>query len=483
MERKESALQRASHQLQLLQQENTSLRSQLMSHATRERLDAMEREKCKLTAGIQRAQETLTTQREDGVRARAPRMDIDSRCKAMEEASGRRQRQYILGASRVHAAASHSLRASESAEVLRTHWRQQQDVIAKHQERIRQLTEERRHVMEERRRWETLLCSPNPPPSSTRATTTTMGEVEAASQEDLDGPTLPPPPPPSSSQCATGHSASTASAAPLPTLPPFSLFPWTSFSRHFPPTPALLHPSPSRNGTAPAPANPPFSLSCVQTTHLPHPVFPHTNTNAHASLSSAVSFYAAQGQQWQRALLALRTLEEEKKRWVDEVGQQVELAERGAQTARECFEQTLNRCGMGKSRKRVRDSIASCSSRPEGPPPAAAAWPWTGPQDEEECPNDASNACCEAREEKAPPTWTSREERKEEEEGEEARDFAPPMTTMTPGMMEGTNPRASSRRGGGCQTSSAFQCRLCHTDILATFADACFRTTEAVCEK
>lgn len=443
----------------------------------------MEREKCKLTASIQRAQDTLTTQREDLARARAPRMEMEARCKAMEEAGGRRQRQYILGASRVQAAASHSLRSAESAEVLQAHWRQQQDIIAKHQERIQQLTEERQRVVEERRCLELRLCPHTSP--STWPTTTGSG-VGAVSQEDHSDSTLPPAPPPppllsSFSLCATGNAVDTASAAMLPVLPPFSLVHWTSLSRRFSPKPLLPLPlpPPSLHG-APVPSNPPLVFSSLPGMQMNHPTNPlpaPTNANVHASLSSAASFYRAQGQQWQAVLMALCAQEEAKKKLVEDLGKQVEGAERSAQTARERVEHMLNRFGMAKRRKRGRDSTSSFASLPERPPA------WSCKAKDENGRDGTLNAFSDTREEQAPTLISVEEKQGEKEDEEEGRDSANPMTTMTPGRMEATNLRHCCRSSGGGLTSSSFRCRLCHTDILASFADACFPTTEVVSVK
>lgn len=394
IEVKERGLQRASEHLRTIQQENTLLRAQLSHNSVRERLDAMEREKCKLAAGIQRVEEVLSKQREELLRARAPRMELEAQSKALQEDWLRSRRLYVLRASRVQAAVSQLLLASESVEVLTSQWQQQQAVLGKQQERVAQLKEEVQKAKETLSDTESSMassCSSTPStvlPRTSEANRTKRVEKEeeekrSTAREEGSSPASslaaplysinsrlfashgngkhgedqPPPPPPLSLPDGerTGRRSSGAFSW-LPSFPPFLLFNWASLwwskgsSRCTGHQKLLLHSTSTNSMTS-------GGMACSSSSSLFPSSIPKDGERPSSTttpLSPATAFYRTQAQEWETILKTLQQLQEEETTKVRTLSQEVEGAGMRVRAAREELEHTLNQLACSTSSRRQR---------------------------------------------------------------------------------------------------------------------------------
>lgn len=115
----EEQLARAQQTLEQIQRHNAALRARVSHVAFSQRLEALEKERGKLTALIAHAEESLTKQRQALERVRAPRKEKLMRSAAGEVTLAQRLRQYITRASRVSTITAHRLKPDESVEAYR----------------------------------------------------------------------------------------------------------------------------------------------------------------------------------------------------------------------------------------------------------------------------------------------------------------------------------------------------------------------------
>lgn len=130
LEEDEGHLSSATLSLDTLVKENEAIRSSLTHISGKQKRDALEGERLKLEAALQRGRDELQSRQQQVEALRQPRLTQQTACEQMGKDLQHLRRQYLQRAARVHLAAAQLLQPSESIEYHERLRRKAQDDVA-----------------------------------------------------------------------------------------------------------------------------------------------------------------------------------------------------------------------------------------------------------------------------------------------------------------------------------------------------------------